>query len=384
MAARNVRRQDVLAFRFRRHQLDREPDAGNGPSDAALLDYGVQDTGADGAAWALALRGAGAAGNDELALAWTLRGAPHAYRRSELAAVTVATAPLSEADATKRVFDAAKPLKAAGIPTLEALRVVAGHLRDIVSSPTVKGEVSGLLTERLEQPYLRFCRPCDTTHVYEMPFRLAALQAGLELEGGTSPPVLRRIAGVDPQRYGRLAGEAEPRFDVIRNHLRFYGPARVRDVATFLDAPVKEVEAHWPADAVEVVVEDAPPVGRPGSRFVLADDLDALTEAVPAGPPRTVRLVGPYDPYLQLRDRELLTTDEGRRKGLWPVLGRPGAIVADGEVIGTWRPRTSGRKLVVRIAPWGPLQAGDRALVEAQAERLATHRGSVPGEIAFE
>ncbi len=212
------------------------------PGDAALLDYGVQDTGADGAAWALALRGASAAGNDELALTWTLRGAPHAHRRSELAAVAVATALLSEADATKRIFDAAKPLKAAGIPVLDALRVVADHLRDIVSSPTVKGRCRRL-SERLEQPYLRFCRPCDTTHVYEMPFRLAALQASLELEAETSPPVLRRIAGVEPQRYGRLAGEAEPRFDVIRNHLRFYGPARVRDVATFLDAPVKEVEA---------------------------------------------------------------------------------------------------------------------------------------------
>lgn len=384
MAAPTIRRRDVLRFRLRRHQLDGEGGTANEPSEAALLDYGVQDTGPDGAAWALALRGADAARRDDLSLAWTLRGAPHAYRRSDLAAVTVATAPLSEADATKRIFDAAKPLKAAGVPTLDALRVVASHLRDIVSTPTVKGEVSGLLTERLDQPYLRFCRPCDTTHVYEMPFRLAALQAGLELEAGTSPPVLRRVAGVDPQRYGRLAGEAEPRFDVIRNHLSFYGPARVRDVAAFLDAPVKEVAAHWPADAVEVVVEDAPPVGRPGPRFLLADDLDALTEAGTAGAPRTVRLVAPYDPYLQLRDRELLVADEGRRKGLWPVLGRPGAVVADGEVIGTWRPRTSGRKLTVRIAPWEPLHARDRALVQEQAEHLAVHRGSVLGEIAFE
>lgn len=377
MAAPNVRRRDVLSFRFRRHQLDREPGAANGPSDVALLDYGVQDTGPDGAAWALALRGVGSADSHDFALAWTLRGAPHAYRRSTLTAVAVATAPLSEVDAAKRIFDAAKPLKAAGIPTLDALRIVAGHLRDIVSGPTVKGDVSGRLTEMVDQPYLRFCRPCNTTHVYEMPFRLAALQAGLELQAGTSPPVLKRIAGVEPQPYGRLAGEAEPRFDVIRNHLRFYGPTRARDVAGFLDAPVKEVKAHWPADATEVVVEDAPPGGRSDPRFVLADDLDDLTAAVPAGSPRAVRLVGPYDPYLQLRDRELLVADDGRRKGLWPVLGRPGAIVADGEVIGTWRPRTSGRKLTVRIDPWEPLRPRDRALVEDQAERLATHRGSV-------
>ncbi len=88
-----------------------------------------------------------------------------------------------------------------------------------------------------------------------------------------------------------------------------------------------------------------------------------------------VRLVGPYDPYVQLRDRELLVADEARRKDLWRVLGRPGAIVADGEVIGTWRPRASGRRLTVRIEPWATLSSRDRAAVEEQAERLAVHRG---------
>lgn len=168
-----VSRGDVLRYRFRRHELHRAPGSAPGPADVALLDYGVQDTGTDGAAWALAVRGAPAAGADELAFAWTMRGAPHAYRRSALGAVAVATAPWSEADAAKRIFDAAKPLKA----------------------------------------------------------------------------------------------------------------------------------------------------------------------------------------------------------DVWRTLGRPGGIVADGEIIGTWRPRASGQKLHVRIEPWRALRARDRGLVEEQAERLAAHRG---------
>ncbi|MGH9035272.1 MAG: hypothetical protein ACRD0O_05865, partial [Acidimicrobiia bacterium] len=228
MATVTVRRSDVLRYRFRRHDLHRPPGTATGTTDVALLDYGVQDTGTDGAAWALANRGALPSGPDDLAFAWTLRGAPHAYRRSALAEVAVATAPWSEADASKRIFDAAKPLTAAGIPVLDALRVVARHLRAIAATPAVKGDVSSRLTKLVEEPYLRFCRPCDTIHVYEMPFRLAALQAGLELEPDTSPPVLRRIPGLRPSRYEHLAGEADARFDVIRNHLRFYGPARRR------------------------------------------------------------------------------------------------------------------------------------------------------------
>lgn len=248
------------------------------------------------------------------------------------------------------MFDAARPLKAAGIGPLEALRVVARQMRDIARTPTPKGEVSGCLNEALDEPYLRACRPCKATHVYEMPFRLSALQAGLELEPGTSPPVLCRIRGLRPLMYGRLAGEAAARFDVLRNYLRFYGPARVADATVFLDASAKDVKAHWPDDAEEVTVSGQPAAGRSQPRFALVEQLESLAAGGSASTTRSVRLVGPYDPYLQLRDRELLVADEARRRELWPVIGRPGAIVADGEVIGTWRPRTSGRRFTLRIS----------------------------------
>ena len=374
MAVPVVSRSDVLRFRVRQQQLDREPGSAAGADDVDLLRIGVQDTGADGSAWALAVRGLADFDRGDLALAWTLRGAPHAYRRADLAAVAVASAPLSEADASKRIFDGAKPLRAAGIPALEALKLVAGHMREIVVKPTVKGDVSGALTERLGPEHLRACRPCGTTHIFEMPFRLSALQAGLELDPETSPPVLRRVARLRPPMFRHLAGDADPRFDVIRGCLGFYGPARMTDVAGFIDAPVKEVKAHWPEDAVQVGVGDEVPDGRSQPRFILADHLEALTAGA-GSTGRTVRLVGPYDPYLQLRDRELLVGDEAQRKDLWRVLGRPGAILGDGEVLATWRPRASGRRLTVRIEPWGPMNPRDRRAVEEQAERLATHRG---------
>ncbi|MET0145629.1 MAG: crosslink repair DNA glycosylase YcaQ family protein [Ilumatobacteraceae bacterium] len=367
-----VDRTAVLRYRFARHQLDREPGRVTNVADVALLDLGVQDSGPDGAAWALACRGYdggfGGRGRD-VAIAWTLRGAPHAYRRADLAAVATATAPLSEADAAKRMYDAAKPLKAAGIGVLDALDVVAGHMREIVARPTSKGDLSSALTGALDDPYLRTCVPCHATHTFEMPFRLAALQAGLELEPGTSPPVLRRIPKMRAPRYRHLGGDADPRFDVIRRQLAFYGPISVKEVAAFVDATVKDVEAHWPDDAVEVTVRGA----AKGSRFVLAEDVDALTGAGRAAP--VVRLLGPFDGYLQLRDRELLVADGAHRKDLWRTLGRPGAIVDGGEVVGTWRPRQSGSKLTVAVDPWVALTPTVRRRVDDEAERLATHRG---------
>ena len=68
-------------------------------------------------------------------------------------------------------------------------------MRKIVTKPTTKGEISRRLSDELGAPYVRYCRVCKATHSYEQPFRLAALQAGLVLQPGTSPPVLERVPG---------------------------------------------------------------------------------------------------------------------------------------------------------------------------------------------
>jgi hypothetical protein len=347
-------REDVLGHRVRAQQLDRTSGT---LADTAVLDLGVQDTGADAGRWALALRGVdvGAAGlAEDLALVWTLRGAPHLYRRADLPGVAAATAPFSDADAGKRIVDAAKPLKAAGIPNLTALDTVASAMREIVTVPTVKGDMSGQLTARLAPPYLRFCRPCDATHVHEMPFRLAALRAGLELQPDTSPPVLQPVSGFAP------AETVPEHLDVVRGYLRLHGPATPQQVAGYLDAPARDVHARWPEDAVEVSVDGE-------RRWALAADVDRLA----AGPARCVRLLGPFDPYLQTRDRSLLISDMARAKDLWRTLGRPGGVLVDGEIAGTWRPRKVGKRLSVAVELWREVPA---AALAAQAERLAAVR----------
>ncbi|MEU1845374.1 winged helix DNA-binding domain-containing protein [Micromonospora sediminicola] len=350
-----VERRQVMSFRVRAQQLDRERGA---PADTAVLDLGVQDTGPDGGRWALALRGVdvSALPADDLVLLWTVRGAPHLYRRADVGAVASAVEPFSDADAGKRIYDASKPLKAAGIGNLAALDEVAARMREVVTAPTVKGEVSGRLAELLPEPYLRFCRPCDATHLYEMPFRLAAVRAGLELRLDTSPPVLQRIPDLAPRDPGE-------RFDLVRAYLRLLGPATPKHVADYLDAPVKDVKARWPQDAVEVSVDGE-------KRWLLAADEAALTSADVTA----TRLLGPFDLFLQAKDRATVAPDAARAKELWPVLGRPGAVLVDGELVGTWRPRKSGRTFRVSVEPWQKLSESRRRAVVEQAERLAAHR----------
>jgi hypothetical protein len=364
---RAVTRTQVLALRVRRQQLDRE--AGGTVADTALLDIGAQDTGPDGGRWALAIRGVDVAtlDDDDLVLLWTLRGAPHFYRRADLPSVAAAVAPFSDADAGKRILNASKPLKAAGIGNLEALDAVAAQMRKVVTRPTVKGNVSTRLTTLMPEPYLRWCNPCQATHLHEMPFRLAAVRAGLELEPDTSPPVLRRIRSLTASDLTRAKDprSAEDRHDVVRAVLHLLGPSTPRLAADFVDAPLADVKAHWPEDVVEVSLDGE-------KRWLLVADEPLLDDGSP--PADLTRLLGPYDLYLQGRDRALLVDDQAHAKALWPVLGRPGAVLVAGEIVGTWRPRTSGRKLRLEVALWSA-QRRARHHVADQAERLAAYRG---------
>lgn len=363
--ATSITRAELLGFRTRAQQLDRDPDQGT-LANTAILDIGVQDTGPDGALWALAIRGLAPARARDTALVWSIRGAPHLYRRKDLNAIATAVAPYSDVDAGKRIYDAAKPLKAAGIGNLAALDAIAAAMRQIVTRPTVKGEVSTQLTKVMDEPYLRFCRPCQATHLYEMPFRLAALRAGLELRPDTSPPVLERIPGFAPTQ------RATPRFDLIRAYLRLLGPATPKQVADYLDAPVKEVTAHWPEDVAEITVAGE-------RRSILTADLASL----PAGPASGTRLLGPYDLYLQLRDRPSLVDDPAQRAALWPVLGRPGAVLHDGDLAGIWRPRKAGKRLSLKVELWRPATPTLRGAIGEQAERLAGFRAVELGQVEY-
>jgi hypothetical protein len=219
----------------------------------------------------------------------------------------------------------------------------------------------------MDEPFRRFCRPCNAIHLYEMPFRLAAFRAGLELQAGTSPPVLQPI----PEFAGPAATVPDD-FDVIRAYLRLLGPATPKHVADFLDAPVSDVKARWPSDAVEVSVEGE-------VRWVLDSDVEALA----GGPLDVTRLLGPFDLFVQAKDRSLLVDDRGRTKALWPVLGRPGGVLVDGEIAGMWRPRKSGAKLHVQVELWSHDSPSARQAISAQAERLAVFRGVRLGTVAF-
>jgi hypothetical protein len=86
------------------------------------------------------------------------------------------------------------------------------------------------------------------------------------------------------------------------------------------------------------------------------------------GPAASARLLPSGDAYflLQGRDRELLIPDASFRRALWTTRVWPGAVLVDGEIVGTWR-RGLG---TVTIQAWRRLPRAARDAVEAEVASL--------------
>lgn len=368
-----VSREQVLRYRWQRQQLNRDRSR---PEELAVLDLGIQHGAGNAGRVALLNRGVPVADaveltddfSDPLALVWGVRGGPHFYRRADLAEVEQALRPVSENDAVRRSAGAAKAVS----DMLPGWADMAAALWDATTEPATKGVVSGTLHRVLRDELQVDCRPCGVVHPHEQLFRVTALHGGVELQPGTSPPVLRRVPDWTPTSWvtGGTVGDpngVSPRYQIARAYLRLLGPATPKDLAAYLETTVTEAKKFWPGDAVEV--------DRAGEKaWILPEDADALATAEPQEPERVALLNG-FDLFLAAKDRHLLTADKQRHKQLWPVLGRPGALVADGELLGTWRPKTSGKNLSIRADWWTKPTKQNLATAEASATRLAEAAG---------
>jgi Winged helix DNA-binding domain len=363
-------RKQVIAYRVAAQGLHR--DSARSAGGLAVLDIGVQEAMGHPAALAFAARlpddvpvgpsDVAIGPGHRLALAWTLRGAPHVHRRRDLDGVAGALWPLSEADAAARLNESGPAVKRAGVPALEQFQLAVDAMRKVVTKPTAKGAASTEVTKLVPPAMRHDCRACKTKHISDSAMRSAAPAAGLEMEPGTAPPVLVPRKGASLPTEPDLA--ALTRLAV--GYLTYLGPADVGDFAGYLEGRRADIAAAWPDDLAEVTVD-----GR--SRWLPANRVEALRSAPPAD---VVRLLGPFDPYLQARDRELIVPDKSLHKVLWPVLGRPGALFVDGEIVGSWRTKTSGAKIAITVEAFAPLPPKVWKHVELEAQRVGEARGA--------
>jgi hypothetical protein len=155
---------------------------------------------------------------------------------------------------------------------------------------------------------------------------------------------------------------ADARSELVRRFLRVYAPATHTQLASW--AQTGPAHAKQLFEGVRGELSPAAVEGRRG--FVLAEDLDRL-ESPPAA--SGVRLLGGHDPCVAQPDRASLVPDAAVRKQLFPPVGRPGVVLADGALAGLWRGRKKGDVLEVAVE-W----LGEAVDVSEEAAAIAALR----------
>jgi hypothetical protein len=172
---------------------------------------------------------------------------------------------------------------------------------------------------------------------------------------GAKRPTVRTVErpGLDP---------ADARLELARRHLHVYGPTTAEGFAAW--AGIAKTDA---VAAYKVLEPSLIPVRTPiGDAWILAER-EAGFRAV-AGPLEGVRLLPSGDAYflLQGADRELLVPDANRRAALWTTRVWPGAVMLDGEIVGTWRRAASN----VTVQTWQRMSSAERDAITAEADSL--------------
>ena len=154
----------------------------------------------------------------------------------------------------------------------------------------------------------------------------------------------------------------EARLELARRYLHVYGPTKPAAFAKWASIGPAQGRAAFEALGAEIMQ-----VGSPiGDASILAADEAGFR--APPGPTAQARLLPSGDAYFLLwgADRELLVPEADRRGELWTPRVWPGAVLAGGEVVGTWRRDQHN----VSVQAWRPLTPAERAAIEAEAASL--------------
>ena len=184
---------------------------------------------------------------------------------------------------------------------------------------------------------------------------------------GARQPLIWRVSApeVDP-------GEA--RHELARRFLHVFGPADSESFAGW--AGVRKPFASQVFAALRrELVEVSTPIGQ---AWILASDEAAF---LTPNESNATRLLPSGDSYylLQGDDRDLLIPDKARQRLLWTPRVWPGAVLQDGEILGTWRRSQNN----VTIDAWRPLKEREREAVQNEAAALPLPGVTAPIKITL-
>ena len=228
-----------------------------------------------------------------------------------------------------------------------------GRLPDDGKTRRTADDLAARLHASLRGAQMRYDEAGQAIGVHGNALRYAALTGTVVIrwEGARLPTVWTvPPPEVDPR---------EARLELARRYLHIFGPTTPEAFAEWAGIATRRgIEAFdglaKSLNAVRTPVRDA---------WILTRDEPTFRDA--SGPVAFARLLPSGDAYflLQGADRELLIPDADRRGALWTPRVWPGAVLVEGEVVGTWR----RAEATVSVQPWRRLSRAARDAVETEA-----------------
>jgi hypothetical protein len=305
----------------------------------------------------------------------SMRASPLLVPRVDVGVFTIGALPRTEAAMEAVLANHKSVLKDAGVSATEALELaVAAAHKALAQGGLPRGELSGAITRQLPKRLQAWCEPCKIHHVPEMLFRLVGVRGEYIItRQGQGSTYVRSDTVLGKQS---KAHAEDARAELLRRYLRCYGPTTATDFAAWVGIASSEVQEDWEHVAGQLIEVDID--GREG--WIHRDDADVLRDPPAA---HRVRLLPPYDAYLDQRDRVTLIPNKSLHKRVWRAIGNPGVVLHDGEAVGTWRTQKKGKRLIVTAEPFDEFSRPLQKAISEQAELLAPFRDCTTVEAVY-
>lgn len=305
----------------------------------------------------------------------SVRASPLLVPRKDFDVFTVGALPRTDDGMKAALANHKAVLEKAGVSASEALALATSAARSALKDGGLsRGDLSAAITRQLPRSLQAWCEPCKAHHVPEMLFRLIGLRGEFVIrrDGKTSAYV--RTDQVLGKR--TTMNQDAARRELLRRYLRCFGPSTAADFAAWVGITASEARADWDSLADELIEVDL------DGRKTWVHDVDAaVLHKRPKG--SGVRLLPPYDAYLDQRDRETLIPERALHKKVWRAIGNPGVVISAGEAVATWRTQKKGKRLNVIVETLRDLSRRACDEVAAQAELLGPFRECTSIETTF-
>ncbi len=391
-------RRQVLAFRLAQHNLSRRLPAV--ALTAAVGVAAIQNAPPGSAALSLLARLAAltpdlvrqALEQDKTLLqTWSLRGSPHIFPTRDAAIFTLGLLPSDETSLREFILGANTALDQVGLSAIEAVELTATAIncrldnRVIANKQRLDEELAAWIEPRLtpaQQPLWRSPSPFGPGQllgeaIVSFCLRPAALHGRICFAD-------RRDGETTFARTDQWLGSPLPPADplatavaLVRRFLTAYGPSTPAHLDEWAGIGPAQAKRLWQMVQAELTEIHQ---GRRQTWLLTADLPLYLNPPEPAA----VRLLPAGDPFLQMRDKATLLPVVEQQRRLWRTVGSPGAVLVQGEVIGTWRSRKLGQRLEVTVDCFAALPSpAVSEVIEAEAVSLAPFRGCTGATLRF-